>query len=89
MDRETFEAELMRDGFEIKEGGMAAGTVVPDHTHPFDARVFVLSGEITIARDGQAQTYGAGDWCAVDRDTVHAEAVGPEDVVYVAGRRES
>jgi len=87
MDRATFEAEMKRDGFEIRESGMAAGTINKDHTHPFDARVFVLSGAITIGRGGKEQTFGPGEWCAVDANVTHSEFVGDEGVTYVAGRR--
>lgn len=87
MDRTTFEAQVTRDGFALQDGTMAAGTVNPDHTHPFDARVFVLSGAITITSDGQSHTYGPGDSCSMDANTVHAEEVGAEDVVYLSGRR--
>jgi quercetin dioxygenase-like cupin family protein len=87
MDRATWEAELQRDGYELKESGMAAGTVLSDHTHPFDARLFVLSGEITITQNGGPRTYGAGDTCAVAANESHAEEVGAEDVTYLVGRR--
>lgn len=87
MDRETFEANAKRDGFKVQDGRMAAGTVNPDHTHPFNARVFVLSGEITITQNGTPQTYRSGDSCSVSADEVHAEEVGAEDVVYISGRR--
>jgi quercetin dioxygenase-like cupin family protein len=87
MDRNTFETELKRDGYELKELSMAAGTINPDHTHPFDARLFVLSGKITLSHEGKPHTYGPGDFCSVDANTNHAEEVGAVDVVYLAGRR--
>lgn len=87
MDRATWEAELQRDGFELKESSMAAGTHNPDHTHPFDARLYVLSGEITITQNGTPHTYGAGDNCEVLANQNHAEKVGTVDVTYLAGRR--
>jgi quercetin dioxygenase-like cupin family protein len=87
MDRAAFEAGLKQDGFELSEGRMEAGCNNPDHTHPFDARLFVLSGEITIGRDGKSETFGAGDTCSVDANTMHSEKVGGEDVIYLTGRR--
>jgi quercetin dioxygenase-like cupin family protein len=87
MDRAAFEAGLKRDGFTPAERSMKAGTVNPDHTHPFDARLLILSGQITITRNGTPETFAAGDSCSVDANTVHAEEVGAEDVVYIAGRR--
>jgi quercetin dioxygenase-like cupin family protein len=87
MDRVTFIAELERDSYEIVEREMAPNHVNPEHAHEFDARVMVLTGEITITRDGTATTYRAGDSCAVPADCRHAEQVGPAGVSDIAGRR--
>jgi quercetin dioxygenase-like cupin family protein len=87
MDRETFESELRREGYEIVANGMAPNHANPEHAHDFDARVMVLAGEITITRDGEATTFRPGDSCFVPRGTPHAEQVGPHGVAYIAGRR--
>lgn len=87
MDRQTFEAELVRDGYEVVENGMRPGTFNPDHEHPFDARLFVLDGEITVAFDGESKTCRAGDSFALAAFVTHSETVGPDGVSYVAGRR--
>ena len=87
MDRATFEDGLKQDGFELSKGHMEADCSNPDHTHPFDARLFILSGNITIGRNGKSETFGAGDTCSVDANTMHSENVGGEDVVYLTGRR--
>jgi quercetin dioxygenase-like cupin family protein len=87
MDQGEFEADLRRQGYEIFYGGMQAGTVNPDHAHDWDARVMVIGGEITMTRDGKAETFRAGDSCAVARGEVHAEHVGARGVAYIAGRR--
>ena len=88
MDRATFEASLQRDGFELFERVMTAGTVNAYHNHPFDARLFVLSGEITITYLGESTTYGPGDTCEFSAGAIHAEEVDTEDFVYLAGRRD-
>ena len=87
MDRTAFEAELRREGYQIVHGGMKPDCVNPDHAHDFDARVMVLGGEITVVRDGRAETFRPGDSCMVPAGTMHAEQVGPEGVAYIAGRR--
>jgi len=87
MDRATWEAELQRDGFELSQSAMAAGKHLPDHAHPFDARLYVLSGEITITRNGEPHTYGPGDNCEVPAGENHAETVGASEVTYLVGRR--
>lgn len=87
MDRATWEFELQRDGFELSEGAMAEGKHITDHTHPFDARLYVLSGEMTITRNGEAQTYGPGNNFEVLAGENHAETVGTAEVTYLVGRR--
>ena len=87
MDRTTFEEEATRDGFEVQESTLAAGTNVSEHTHPFDARLYVLSGNISISCDGDATTYGPGDTCQVDADTPHTEVVESGEVAFLVGRR--
>lgn len=87
MNQGDFEADLRRQGYEVCYGGMKAGEVNPDHAHDWDARVMVIGGEITLTRAGKAETFRAGDSCAVRAGEVHAEQVGPHGVAYIAGRR--
>lgn len=89
MDRSTFEAELARDGYECRESGMDAGTFNDTHTHPFDARLFVTAGEITVTFEGAEKTCRAGDSFSLSANIPHTERVGAEGVSYVAGRREA
>ena len=58
MDRIEFKEKMERDGFTVNEKSMAAGTVNRDHTHPFDARLFVLDGHITIGQGGEEKILG-------------------------------
>ena len=87
MNQREFEAELRREGYQIFYGGLKPGDVNPEHAHDWDARVMVIGGEITLARGGKAETFRAGDSCAVSAGEMHAEHVGPQGVAYVAGRR--
>jgi quercetin dioxygenase-like cupin family protein len=87
MNQSDFEADLLRQGYEVSYGGMKAGEANPDHSHDWDARVMVIGGEITLTRDGKAETFRVGDSCAVAAGKVHAERVGPHGVAYIAGRR--
>jgi len=88
MNRAEFEARCRAEGYaDIVERELAGGTVTPMHTHDFDAQLLVIGGEITIARDGAAQAYRAGDSCEVPAGTRHEERVGPAGVHYLAGRR--
>ena len=56
MDREAFEAALQRDGYQCGTGSTEANKVTPMHVHPFDARVMVTEGQITITIDGVSTT---------------------------------
>tara|TARA_R110002096_G_scaffold258166_2_gene451768 strand:- start:1614 stop:1877 length:264 start_codon:yes stop_codon:yes gene_type:complete len=87
MNRSEFEAELKRDGYEVKESELGPMEPKPQHTHDFDARVFVLDGEITIVTGDKSTTYRKGDDYSLAAGTMHTEVVGPGSVKYVAGRR--
>ena len=87
MNQIAFEAELQREGYQVFYGGLQAGMVNPDHAHEWDARVMVIGGEITVTRGAKAETFRAGDSCAVPAGEVHAERVGPQGVAYIVGRR--
>jgi mannose-6-phosphate isomerase-like protein (cupin superfamily) len=87
MDRPEFEAELRRDGYSMVYASLTPNLTVANHCHDFDARLFVLGGEITITRDNTPETFRAGQCCEVPSNCMHAEHVGPEGVAYVSGRR--
>lgn len=87
MNRAKFEAELQREGYEIREGGIEPNQHGEAHSHEFDARVLVLDGSITLVFGEDRCIYGPGNSCNVPAGTVHAEHTGAEGVRYVAGRR--
>jgi len=89
MNTAIFQEQLGREGF---------GTVVRverephglwnTHTHPFEAKALILSGEIRIrTADGAERTYRPGDIFHLQQDEPHAEWYGPEGVAYLVGRR--
>ena len=67
---------------------MDANTFNDVHTHPFDARLFVTEGEMTVSFEGSEKTCRAGDTFSLAANVPHTEKVGPDGVSYVAGRRE-
>jgi quercetin dioxygenase-like cupin family protein len=87
MDRLEFEAELRREGYSVVNASLTPNLRVANHCHDFDARLFVLGGEITITRGNNSETLRAGQCCEVAANCMHAEHVGPEGVAYVSGRR--
>jgi quercetin dioxygenase-like cupin family protein len=56
------------------------------HAHGFDVRIMVLSGEITVTRNGGSETFHAGDHCEIPGDCQHSAKVGPEGVAYIVGK---
>src|SRR5580700_774596 len=87
MDRLDFETELRRDGYSVVNASLTPNLKVANHCHDFDARLFVLGGEITITRDNKPETFRAGQCCEVPANSMHAEHVGSEGVAYLSGRR--
>jgi quercetin dioxygenase-like cupin family protein len=87
MDKAEFEAGLRSDGFRVVNSSVKPNLVAPNHCHDFDARAFVLGGEITITRDNTQVTYREGQCFEVPTGCMHAEHVGPEGVALLSGRR--
>ena len=88
MNKAEFEAGLRRDGFtEIDTRSLDPGQTTPEHAHPFGVRALVLGGEITLTVEGNSTAYRAGDVFTMQGGCRHAEAVGPQGVQYLAGRR--
>ena len=88
MDRTTFEAELTRDGYTVVSAAMQPNAANPEHVHPFDARLLVTEGAMTIVRDGApTRTYVAGETFEMPVGTKHSEAAGVAGAAYIAGRR--
>jgi quercetin dioxygenase-like cupin family protein len=87
MTRAEFEADLRREGYEVREGGIEPNVHRPAHTHDFDARVFVLDGSITLVFGEDRVLYGPGDSCNVPAGTMHEEHTEADGVRYVSGRR--
>ena len=88
MDRTAFEAALTREGFEIVTNTMKPDAVNPAHVHPFDARLLVVDGAMTIEREGAPiQTYRTGETFEMPSGCRHSETAGEAGATYVAGRR--
>jgi quercetin dioxygenase-like cupin family protein len=87
MNRAEFEADLRREGYEVREGGIDPNTHRQAHAHDFDARVMVLEGSITLVFGDKRCVYAPGDSCSVPAGTMHEEHTEAEGVRYVSGRR--
>jgi redox-sensitive bicupin YhaK (pirin superfamily) len=88
MDTSEFEAKLKREGFLDMERKQAQPNFTSKpHTHPYDVRVLVIDGEITLDREGKAQTFRAGDVFEMTAGCLHTEHYGPAGYTYLVGRR--
>jgi len=87
MTRAEFEADLRREGYEIREGEIQPNVHREAHAHGFDARLFVLDGSITLVFGKDRVAYGPGDSCSVPAGTMHEEHTEADGVRYVSGRR--
>ena len=87
MDQAAFESELKRDGYEVQVNTTPGAKVNPEHSHPFDVRAMVMQGALTLTRDGDAQTFKAGETFSMPRGCLHFESYGPEGAVVLLGRK--
>jgi mannose-6-phosphate isomerase-like protein (cupin superfamily) len=87
MNRAQFEADVGREGYELRESEIKPDEHRAAHAHSFDARLFILDGHLTLVRDGKPETFGPGDSCSVPAGTLHEEHTAEDGVRYLAGRR--
>lgn len=87
MDRQTFEAELKRDGYDIMTNTTPGAKVNPEHSHPFDIRAMVMQGALTMTCEGRTDTYRPGQIFTMPRGRLHHESYGDEGAVVMLGRK--
>lgn len=87
MDRQTFESELKRDGYEISTSTTTGAKVNSEHSHPFDVLAMVLEGALTLTSGGTTTTYRAGETFTMAKGCLHSESYGPEGAVTLVGRK--
>ena len=86
MDIPSFEAALTRDGYrDVRRRSIDRGVNTSPHRHPFDTRLLVLEGELTVICDGRETTCRAGDTVEIERGVEHSERYGPGRVALIAG----
>jgi quercetin dioxygenase-like cupin family protein len=78
----------MDDGFdEIIQKDWEPNLSIPNHTHPYDVRVQVAAGQVTLTLGETAQTYAAGQGFYLARDVEHAEQYGPQGASFWVARK--
>jgi len=61
--------------------------VIEKHTHPFDARVQVATGQVRLELVTGAQTFEAGQGFFIPRGTEHSEQYGPNGATFWVARK--
>ena len=83
-----FTAQAMDDGFdEVMQKEWAPNLVLEKHAHPFDARVQVAAGQVTLELANGSKTYEPGDGFFITRGTEHAELYGPQGATFWVARK--
>lgn len=89
MNETEFRAALQADGYdEVLVKTFETHQPDPMHTHDFDARVFVVAGQLMLETEGQPNaTFRPGQMCDVPRGTRHREHYWPASTIVVGRRR--
>ena len=87
MDRQTFKMQLKRDGYEVMTNTTPGEKINPEHSHPFDVRVMVVQGALTLTSDGSVRTFKSGETFTMPKGCLHSESYGPEGAVTLFGRK--
>ena len=88
MDTTAVETTWKRTGYQEVETRTALPHVATQpHTHPFDACVRVLAGELTLTSQGQSPTFQAGETFEMAAGCLHSEQYGPEGATLLLGRK--
>ena len=88
MTTEDFEDQLRRDGYlDIRQRFLERGVDTQPHSHPFETRLLIVEGEMTIVCGGTQRTYRAGEILEIGADIEHMERYAPDCVRFVAGLR--
>jgi quercetin dioxygenase-like cupin family protein len=88
MERALFEQNLLGQGYAMSTVSRPANGQLDVHTHPFEARALILTGEIRIRCVGQEEKlYRPGEIFHLAHEEPHSESYGPEGVSYLVGRK--
>ncbi len=88
MDFESFQADMLRQGFEavlVRE--WAPDTVVAEHSHPFAANAVVVSGEMWLTVAGNTRYLPVGGTFELAAGVEHSERYGAQGATYWVARR--
>lgn len=90
MTKEQFLNMLVLDGFpEPTLVEREADGFLDTHTHPFEVKALVVSGQIDLVVDGVRTSYISGELFHLLENQVHTECYGNNGVQYLASRKNS
>lgn len=85
---DTFERQAKAEGFdEVLIREWQPGTVVAEHTHPFDAYARVVQGEMWLICGDNIRHITLGGALTLPKGTLHSERYGTQGVILWAARR--
>ena len=88
MTSEEFSRELRRAGFrDIVVVEREPEGRLGEHSHPFESRALILSGEISLIVAGRESCYRPGDVFHLGNGQIHEEWYAPAGVRYLVGRK--
>jgi mannose-6-phosphate isomerase-like protein (cupin superfamily) len=88
MDEKEMAKQLEREGFGhtyVWQDGPNA--FYPEHAHDSETAHIILSGEMTLTMNDQAETYRLGERCDIPAKAVHSAKMGPNGCRYLIGER--
>jgi quercetin dioxygenase-like cupin family protein len=87
MDTTEIESKWASEGYAVERRTSPPNLSTQPHTHPFDARVFILAGEFTLTSQGQSRVFYPGEHFEMAAGCLHSEHDGPEGAVFLIGRK--
>ncbi len=85
---DEFRSEALAAGFtEVLERTWAPDTVVAAHTHPFEAKAWIVQGEMWLRVAGKTRHLQVGDGFELAAGVLHDERYGPQGATYWVARR--
>ena len=85
---EAFEAQALAQGCdEALARVWQPDTLLPEHSHPFDAEAVVVQGEMWLNVAGRDWHLLPGSTFKLPAGTPHAERYGPQGATFWVGRR--
>ncbi len=88
MDVDQFEQQLRAEGYEqFTTVTRPPHGFLDVHSHPFEAKALILSGEISLRCQQQETLYRPGEVFHLAPAQPHAERYGPAGVSYRVGRK--